>query len=284
VRVVSLNAGRNESDFFGRVDAMASGFDALGADIIFLQEVLSVPVEGIDTSLELARRLGMSHAHEPQRLKPRRLYGKSVSSTSGLTVLTRLPARSSTAIVLPSVPEDGERISQIVEVDTEIGPLLLVNVHLTFLPGADADRLRFEQMRLTLAQAGGGAPARTAIIAGDFNTAPGDTAFDHMANDGRFDFGPGPLDALPSTYLGGLLETSHASGRAIDHIAVYHPDGVPALRIATRFLALTEPDAKNGVLASDHAAVVADLVFVRRVRAGDELLEAANRTRTRESC
>lgn len=260
MRVVSLNTGRNESDFFGRVDAMASGLGALGADIVFLQEVLSVPDEGIDTSLELARRLGMSHAHERQRLKPRRLYGKSVSSTSGLTVLTRRPARSSTAIVLPSVPEDGERLSQVVEFDSKVGPLLLVNVHLTFLPGTDAERLRLEQIRLTMAQLGAGAPARTAIIAGDFNTAPGDMAFDYIADDARFDFGPEPLGALPTTYLGGLHKTSHATGRAIDHIAVYHPDGVPSLRIATRFLALTEPDAGSGVLASDHAAVVADLV------------------------
>lgn len=71
MRVVSLNTGRNESDFFGRVDAMARGLVSLNPDIVFLQEVLSVPGEGIDTSLELARRLGMCYEHQAQRLKPR---------------------------------------------------------------------------------------------------------------------------------------------------------------------------------------------------------------------
>ena len=265
MRAVSLNTGRNESRFFDRLDAMARGLGALDADIVFLQEVLAVPSEGIDTALELARRLGMSHVHQPQRLKPRLLNGKSVTSTSGLAVLTRLPARCSAAIVLPSVPEDGERTTQIVEIDTETGPLLLINVHLTFLPGDDAERLRLEQLQLTMAQGTARKQAQTAIIGGDFNSAPGDTAFESIAGDGRFDFGPEPLRTLPATHLGGLLETSHATGRAVDHIAVYHPDGAPTLRIATRFLALVEPDVERGVRASDHAAVVADLVHVRTV-------------------
>jgi endonuclease/exonuclease/phosphatase family metal-dependent hydrolase len=260
MRVVSLNTGRNEHDFFGRVDAIAQGLEALNADIVFLQEVLVVPEEGIDTSRELSRRLSMHHVHQPQRFKPRALYGRSAPSTSGLSVLTRHPVRSIKAIRLPSVPEDGERLSQVVELESDVGPLLLVNVHLSFMTGDDAERLRLEQMRLTIDEAEAEGPARTAIIGGDFNTAPGDMAFDWMSENGRFDFGPGPLTALPPTYLGGLVTTSRALAQAIDHIAVYHPDGAPVLKVSRRFLALTEPNLKTGIMASDHAAVVADLV------------------------
>jgi endonuclease/exonuclease/phosphatase family metal-dependent hydrolase len=262
MRVVSLNTGRNESDFFGRVDAMARGLVPLNPDVVFLQEVLSVPEQGIDTSQELARRLGMHHEHQPQRLKRRTLYGDRVSSTSGLAVLTRAPARSSTAVALPTVPEDGERVSQVIRIDLANASLILVNVHLTYLPGAEGDRLRSEQIRLTIEQIQQGEPARTAILAGDFNAAPGDVVFDNLASDGRFDFGPGPLGDLPATYLGGLLRESRTGGLAIDHIAVYHPHQSPSLKIAARFLALAAPDAESGMLASDHAAVVVDLVEI----------------------
>jgi endonuclease/exonuclease/phosphatase family metal-dependent hydrolase len=262
MRVVSLNTGRNESDFFRRMDAMARGLVSLNPDVVFLQEVLSVPGERIDASLEFARRLGMHHEHQAQRLKPRVLYGDRVSSTSGLTVLSRVPARSLSSVVLPTVPEDGERVSQVVSLDLQTPSLLLVNVHLTFLPGPEGDKLRMEQIRLTIDEAERGGPARTVIVAGDFNAAPGDAAFDSLASDRRFDFGPGPLDDLPPTYLGGLVRASRTGGLAIDHIAVYHPLGTPSLRIAGRFLALTEPDVNSGVMPSDHAAVVADLVEI----------------------
>lgn len=261
MRVVSLNTGRNESDFFGRVDAMARGLISLNPDVLFLQEVLSVPGEAIDTALALASRLGMHYEHQPQRLKRRLLYASRVSSTSGLAVLTRMPARSFTSVELPTLPEDGERFSQVVSLDLPL-PLLLVNVHLTFLPGAEGEQLRIKQMRLTIEQAEQGAPARTVIVAGDFNTAPGDAAFDSLASDKRFDLGPGSIGELPATYLGGLVQESRTGGLAIDHIAVYHPHGTPSLRIARRFLALTKPDAEGGMLPSDHAAVVADLVEV----------------------
>jgi len=264
MRVVSLNTGRNESDFFGRVDAMARGLISLNPDVVFLQEVLSVPGERIDASLEFARRLGMHHEHQAQRLKPRVLYGDRVSSTSGLTVLSRVPAQSLSSVVLPTVPEDGERVSQVVSLDFPTMPLLLVNVHLTFLPGPEGDKLRTEQIRLTIDEAERelGGPVRTVIVAGDFNAAPGDAAFDSLASDRRFDFGPDPLDDLPATYLGGLVQTSRTGRLAIDHIAVYHPLGTPSLRIARRFLALTEPDAESRMMPSDHAAVVADLVEI----------------------
>lgn len=176
-------------------------------------------------------------------------------------MLTRVPARSLTSVALPTLPEDGERVSQVVSLDLPTPSLLLINVHLTFLPGPEGDQLRIEQMRLTIEQAKLSGPARTAIVAGDFNMAPGDAAFDSLAHDRRFDFGPVPLGNLPATYLGGLLQESRIGG-AIDHIAVYHPHGTPSLRIAKRFLALTEPDAEGGLLASDHAAVVADLVEI----------------------
>ena len=147
-----------------------------------------------------------------------------------------------------------------VSLDHPTQPLLLVNVHLTYLPGPEGDRLRIEQIRRTIEWVELDEPARTAIVAGDFNTAPGDSAFDSMVNDGRFDFGPGPLADMPATYLGGLLDVSRSGGLAVDHIAIFHPHRTPSLKIARRFLALTEPDAEAGMLASDHAAVVADLV------------------------
>ena len=255
-RLVTFNTWKCDGDYHARLPLMIEGLARLDADVIALQECFRAPEIDADTARNVAAALDMELAHTPARRESRVVDGAEVSSSSGLAVLSRTPIERVEVIRLPEDPRDGERIAQFVWTTLGTLPMLVVNLHLCYLP--DAGELRRRQLEAVLAERGRLAPRIPAALLGDFNAAATDPELGPLRALASIQWGTSDLAALPPTN-GGV----HHAPRAVDHMvllpAVGDADpGRGALTLRRRAPALTEPDA-HGVRPSDHAAVVADL-------------------------
>ncbi len=163
--VVTLNTWKCDGGYSQRLRAMAGLLAQLGADVILLQEVLSVPDKRLNTAHYLAAELGYFCVYHPAREKIRSLEGRDGLCQSGMAVLGRTPITSSRAITLPTDAADGERIGQIAT-RAQLPYISFINLHLTHLAGRPD--LRQQQMA-RLISAAGHDPNRAIVAAGDFN-------------------------------------------------------------------------------------------------------------------
>jgi len=264
MRVVSMNTGRNEGDYHARMALIAEGLAALGPDIVLLQECFASADGEIDATREIAGRLGLASACGPARLKVRHIGDAPVLSTSGLSVLSRHPIVTTAVHDLPQSPRDGERKAQVVTVRAAGGLVRIVNLHLTHLTGTAGDALRQSQISTVLdVLSTGPESAVPALIGGDLNAEPDSVVIRQLYNDRRCDPDPRGSAALPATYLGGLVG-ARGPGKAIDYVVAFNPAGASGrIHLRAISVAMTGPDTKLGLLPSDHAAVVADVDFVR---------------------
>lgn len=241
MRIVTLNAWKNEGAYRHRLALMAEGLASLEADVICLQECFTGG--GADTAAHLASHLGLRAHAAPARRKLRPHDGRRVMSASGLAVLSRHGGRAVTC-GLVSDPRDGQRIAQRFDLISDGPPLRILNLHLTHLRGVRADRLRADQLTDALSWANADW-AGGLVIAGDLNATAADAAL-----------APLNLEVGPATLQGPRVGAPPAPGLAIDHCALLREGG---WRQAATHRALDAPDAE-GWFPSDHAAVVLDLV------------------------
>ena len=122
MRIVTLNTWKNEGDYARRLGLMARGLQALGPDVVCLQECFAA--QGFDTACALGKALGLFVAAQPARSKIRPHAGRPTLSTSGLAILSR------------SSPAAAQRLDLV----TPAGDLRLLNLHLTHLRGPATDR------------------------------------------------------------------------------------------------------------------------------------------------
>ena len=240
MRIVTLNTWKNEGEYLRRLDLMARGLAALAPDVVCLQECFAG--DGRDTAASLANALGLNCYARRSRAKPRRHEGAMVASTSGLAMLSRLPAIAEGACALASDPADGERIAQRLDLAVEGRGLRILNLHLTHLPGPDSARLRTRQLAAALCWAGEDLAAGL-VVAGDLNAGAADPALAALKAQVGF---------VAATFLGPRADRG---GPAIDHLVLQESGG---WHVASRFRALDQVDSE-GWLPSDHAAVVVDL-------------------------
>ena len=243
LRIVSLNAWKNDGDFPARVALIAAGLAALSPDVICLQECFATQDGAVDVALDLAAALGLAAMTAPSRLKVRDLGGAPAPSTSGLAILAHRPLTTSVH-ELPSDPQDGPRIAQRVDLAPD---LRVLNLHLTHLRGPAAVDLRAAQLAAALAFAEEGFTGAL-VVCGDLNATSQARELAALFADERIDRGPDPKQADAPTL--------HANAQpAIDHCVVIDPQR--RWRIATLAHALRP--APGAVWPSDHAAVVANL-------------------------
>ena len=240
MRIVTLNTWKNEGPYLRRLDLMARGLAALAPDVVCLQECFAGA--GRDTAAHLASALGLNRHARPARAKPRRHEGAMVASTSGLAMLSRLPAIAESACALASDPADGERLAQRLDLAVAGRRLRILNLHLTHLSGPDSARLRTRQLAAALCWAGEDLAAGL-VVAGDLNAGAADPTLAALKAQVGFE---------AATFLGPRADRS---GPAIDHLVLQEPGG---WGVACRFRALDKVDPE-GWLPSDHAAVVVDL-------------------------
>ena len=163
--IVTLNTWKGEGDYPTRMSATIDLLAGLDPHIVLLQEVLAVPSRGLCTADTVSAALGLNCAFHPAREKMRRFDGGDVLSQSGLAVLAKAEILSSSPVVLPGDPRDGERSAQIVQIGGG-APVTVLNLHLTHLPDASALRRRQLIAALSALPKGMNGPV---IVGGDFN-------------------------------------------------------------------------------------------------------------------
>lgn len=255
MRIVSINTGRNAGDYPVRISVLARRIRALNPDIVLAQEVFATADGRFDTAAVIAAEGEFQYASAPARPKLREVAGQPLMSTSGLALFSRFPIQQGTAIALPTSEADGGRVMQVVEVNVQGTPLRLVNLHLSFIGGADGDRLRGVQWReVETAIAASDLPT---VIAGDFNATPSSPLLRGLMSDRKFDFGPDDLETSLPTSFGGLIDAG-GGGEVLDYIVAVRP----GVRLRRRRVELTAVEAELGSCVSDHAAVVAEVDIV----------------------
>ena len=243
LRIVSLNAWKNDGDFPARVALIAEGLARLNPDVVCLQECFATEDGEVDVARDLAAAIGLDAMTAPSRPKLRALGGVMTPSTSGLATLARRPLATSVHD-LPNDPQDGPRIAQRIDLARD---LRILNLHLTHLRGPAAAELRAAQLAAALACAREGFNGAL-VVCGDLNATSQAQELSALFADLSMDRGPDP----------GLADapTLHASAApAIDHCVLIDPQR--RWRIAAVAHALRP--APGEVWPSDHAAVVADL-------------------------
>jgi endonuclease/exonuclease/phosphatase family metal-dependent hydrolase len=255
ITVLTLNSWKGDGDYPKRLELIRHGIATLRPDICLLQESLAAGALGWDTAEHLAEALGYRLAFAPARDKKRLIDGHPVVSQSGLALLTRGRIGTGRTVPLPDAPEDGERIAQIVEVTLAGARLLVVNIHLTYLPGRD--ELRQAELAAALAALPPLVGYDAAILGGDFNCPPDSAPIRWLLSE--------PDRAVTDTAAGAGFITHEASSsrpaQRIDYIFLIDA-GRPARAIET-IRVLDAPDPETGLLPSDHYGVLS------RIRIGE---------------
>ena len=154
----------------------------LNPDVVMMQEVFVAPEAGVDTARSIAAGLP-EHRCLPAsaRIKPREFDGREVTSISGLATLIAGEAKFNRVVNLPDLPDDRDRIAQVIDTVIQGIEMQLVNLHLSHIPGAD--QIRREQLEAVLKEL----DEKPTVIAGDFNSYPDGDAirllheeFDHV--------------------------------------------------------------------------------------------------------
>jgi endonuclease/exonuclease/phosphatase family metal-dependent hydrolase len=157
VRIATVNILNDLSRWEERRSLLARELAALSPDLIGLQEVTD-PL-GTSTAHWLAGELGGYSVF----VSPKTGRGRT---REGVAILSRLPVERQAELDLRSQ----QRTAQFVQVRVGGRPLVFVNGHYYWLPGADAARLRQVERLLDWLRA---FPPDTPVIAcGDFNGTP----------------------------------------------------------------------------------------------------------------
>lgn len=258
--IVTLNTWKNDGDYARRLPLMARQLTALAPDIVVLQEVFAAPEAGAHTGDALAAALTMDQIHEAARPGWRRHGDGAVASTSGLSLLSRIPIKSHLRLELPA-DSDGERIAIAAWMEWNGGRIAIVNLHLTYQP--DAHALRRRQLKDLVKGITGGVAADAIVLAGDFNAEPDSPPLNWLRESSGFsvsdawDAAGGPRPTMTEPPGGTTI-----GSRCIDHILLLQPPGTPAAMFIAAERVLDRLDPDSGILPSDHAGLRAVLSSV----------------------
>jgi endonuclease/exonuclease/phosphatase family metal-dependent hydrolase len=259
IRVATVNILNDLSRWKERRTLLARGLDSLSPDLIALQEVTD-PL-GTSNAHWLASELDGYSVH----VCPKTGCGRK---REGIAVLSRLPVESHEVLDL----QTQQRTAQLLQVRAGERPVVLVNGHYHWLPGAHAARVR--QVGRVLDRLKALDPGTAVIACGDFNGTPGSPAIALMgqafvsAHEARH--GREPDFTCPTTLVSkerlrgavtrGLLRlfTNRQNGSwrgTLDYIFVS-----PDVRVVECEVFLDHPSPDDPTLyASDHLGVAATL-------------------------
>jgi endonuclease/exonuclease/phosphatase family metal-dependent hydrolase len=265
MRAMTMNLFARHGDWSARRGALREGLRALRPDVLALQEAI---VDG--TYDQVVDLLGPEYEVAHQRAG---LVGDGTHH--GASVASRWPIRAVHEVDLHLTPRtwDYSCGTVVAEVDAPepFGRLLVASHGASWPWWAEREReLQALAVVRRLDELVAARPAHV-IVGGDFNAGP-DTASMRLWT------GRQSLDGVSTAYrdcwesvhgtdpgltfdprnpLSGVDESGLDRGRRIDHLLVRCGDHGPTLRVADCRLALHRP--VDGVVASDHYGVVADL-------------------------
>jgi endonuclease/exonuclease/phosphatase family metal-dependent hydrolase len=266
VRVVTWNLWWRLGAWKTRFEGIAQTLEELQPDLICLQEVWR---EGADNQAAmLAERLGMTYAFAPERAED--------GVDQGIAVVSRWPLTHVASCALPVPPDvkqPGVALRAIARGPR--GPLLLTTTHLVPYPHRSAERERQVRSLIEFMAGSGREEAdltgRT-ILAGDFN-APPDSDEIRLLTGRRSPPLPGWvfIDAWETAgdgSPGSTMSRSNPNADPLllpdlrwDYIFVRWPSGRPGGVGHPRHAEVAGAEARNGVVPSDHYAVLADLRY-----------------------
>lgn len=244
--LLTLNTWKADGDYPERLRRLRDGLRQLRPDVIALQECFLSEDGQADTARELAQALG-HHLSVVRARGKRRLYrGHEVMSHSCLAVLSRWPIEQSWGLTLPTTPDDGGRMAQVVRLQAGELALTLANVHLTHV---NDPTLRLRQLQAVLQHLHSLGPCGLTVLAGDCNEeaqGPALGAFADQWQDAVAAWGRG----REPTYW-----DAQGQGHALDHVFVLPHLSQCAPRVIGAGVAL--PAQPNGAPqpTSDHSAV-----------------------------
>ncbi len=265
-RLVTWNLWWRLGDWKRRAAAIAQTLEELHPDLVCLQEVWQEG--GHNQAAELAKGLGMSHAFAVDRTEG--------AVDQGVAFLSRWPLTEVTqrALPVPSVVRE-PNIALRATVQGPRGPLLLVTTHL--IPFPHRSEWRERQVRVLIDFMAEAAESATdlsgrIIVAGDFNAPPNSDEI-RLLTGQRPSHAPGWV-FLDAWETGGDGSPGYTMSKANpnagplllpnlrwDYIFVRWPSGRPGGVGHPVHAEVAGVQARNGVVPSDHYAVVADLRY-----------------------
>lgn len=257
VSLITLNTWKCDGDYRRRLELMGQGLESLSPDILLLQEAFASD-GGAHTAQALSRRLGLSLCYQPARRRQRICEGRARPSWSGMAVLSRLPIRRHTRLALPTHPEDGERVAQLVELGLGEARLLVINAHLTYL--RREDEVRCAQMANILRHPWLAEDYAGILLGGDLNDPPDGVllAWLRQRRGWRvrdcFDLlnGAGPRH---STVADRRAVAGSPLGPKLDYILLLEHLAPSRLELLAADAVLDRPDPASGLYPSDHFGV-----------------------------
>jgi endonuclease/exonuclease/phosphatase family metal-dependent hydrolase len=259
LRVVTLNIWNRCGPWEERLAVIREGLRELSPDLVGLQEVIDAngrtQAEDIAEGLGLATAYGMAHS-----------YGGGVSL--GNAALSRWPIAATRLFPLPAGGTDERRSMLLAEIDSPHGKIPFFVTHLNWKQHESVVR---EQQVLEVAdrvKAEAPIDGLPPILVGDFNAQP-------EASEVRFLKGLQSLEGK-SVYFADCFEQCgagsgvtfdstrnqfaeqyHEFPRRIDYVFVRGPDTLVRGKPLSARVVFDEP--KNGVFASDHFGVLAEI-------------------------
>lgn len=244
--LLTLNTWKADGDYPERLRRLREGLQQLRPDVVALQECFLSEDGQADTARELARALG-HHVSVVRARGKRRLYlGQEVMSHSCLAVLSRWPIAQHWGLTLPTSPDDGGRLAQVVRLQAGEVVLTLANVHLTHL---NTPALRQRQLQAVVQHLQTLGPSGLTVLAGDCNEeadGPALGAFADQWQDAVAAWGRG---RAPTHW------DAQGQGRVLDHVFVLPHLSQRAPRALGAGVALPAQPHGAPQPTSDHSAV-----------------------------
>ncbi len=237
-------------------------------DILCCQEVFRSMDGRFDTVSTLAAELGMNYSFASARPKKRVFLGKKIDSYSGMAVLTRsgIPILYSHTMPLPEVEKDKDRTAQFIVLRSNGNGILVVNLHLSHLKGAE--NLRREQLRTVLSHPILEKNYAAVILCGDFNEGA-DPSVSYLKNDLKYNIRDGYLAGGGKKNVSSVhLKKNKRKQERIDHIFILEDRSNPLakLSLCNSRVILDRPEC--GIYPSDHCGITLDLK-ISRIKGGE---------------
>ncbi len=250
IRIISFNTWKCDGNYLQRIEAMKQQLVLLAPDIIALQECFAAEEINIHTASTLSAHLNMPYKWAPARFKARNFYEKMIDSYSGLAILSRFPFQDHQVINLPSATADGERIAQIVRLEINHRIILIANLHLTHLKGAQS--LRKEQLNSLMKNISEGLSTSYTFLCGDFNTEVDTAPLQFLENS---------FQASHSFYLFQKLQHPPATIHDMCIDFIYTLPDKNGIHPTCLESAIVLHESHEGVYPSDHKGVMATFLL-----------------------
>ena len=281
LRIVTLNFWGTEAPLDRRLALAVRQLRALDPDVVCMQEVKPHAGQGMTTAHVIARELGMNAHYAVATMWQAGEHGQSTAGEEGLALVTKMPLVEQRVLPLPDPHPSDSRILLSGRVPTPGGPIWIHTTHLHYrLDDGLAREHQVDAIDAAIRACGRGNHDAPQILCGDFNATPDSDeirflrGLTTLANRRTHfqdawlrlhrepDPGDGPAEGITWSAENELTRPLRSLDidRRIDYVFVTSrkKDG----RATVHDCRVTLTEREDGICASDHFAVVAEIQVV----------------------